>query len=75
MQAAMLFDNTTAIDANDLSIREGLADDPQGLGVEVGLSVGGTEYGTVDDEEVGVGGRQTVIAVVDGAGIGSFFRR
>ena len=74
MQAAVLFDNASTVDADDLPVGEGLTDDSQRFGVEVGLSVGGTEYGTVDDEEVGVGGRQTVVAVVDGSGHREFLQ-
>jgi len=53
----MLFDERTAVDAHDFPVWEGLADDAKSLGVEVGLVVGGTEYGTVDDKEIGIGGR------------------
>ena len=67
MQAAMLFDNTTAIDGHDLAIREGLADETEGCCVEIRLGIGGTEHGPVDDQEVGIGGRQTILTIIDGS--------
>ena len=37
------------------------------------MGIGGAEYGTVDDEEVGIGGRQTVtVLIVDGPRHGQF---
>ena len=65
MQAAVLFDNASTVDADDLPVGEGLTDDSQRFGIEVGLSIGGTEYGIVDDEEVGVGGREAVTLTID----------
>ena len=52
----MLADDGAAVDGHDVASGEGLADDAQGLFVEVGLGLGRAEHGTVDDEEVGVGG-------------------
>ena len=71
MQRAVLADDGAAVDAYDVAIGEGLADDVHGLLVKVGLTVGGYEDGTVDDQIVGVGGGQPLgIVVVDGAGQG-----
>ena len=39
------------------------------------MGIGGTEYGPVDDEEVGIGGRQTVtVLIVDGSRHGQFYQ-
>ena len=70
MQGAVLTDDGATVDAHNLAVREGLANDSYCLCVEVGLGVCGYEYGTIDDQIVGVGGRQAVVAVVDGAGQG-----
>ena len=70
MKTAMLFDDTSAVDAHNLTLREGLADQTERFCVEIRLGVGGTEHGTVDNQEVGIGGRQTILAVVDGSGHG-----
>ena len=68
----MLLDDTSTVDAHDGSAGESLADDAEGLSVEVGLGIGGAEHGSVDDEEVGVGGWQPFALADDGAGMGSF---
>ncbi len=77
MQASVLFDDGTAVDAYDFSVREGLLDGAHSLCVEVGLGVGGHEYGTVHHKIVGIGGRQavamliircTLFIVIDGSG-------
>ena len=52
----MLLDNTSTIDAHDVTIGESLAYQAQGLGIEIGLGVSGTEYGTIDNQEMGIGG-------------------
>jgi hypothetical protein len=65
MEAAMLFDNATTIDGYDLTIRESLANQTEGLCVEIRLGVGGTEHSTVDDQEVGIRGRQTIVLIID----------
>jgi hypothetical protein len=65
MEGTVLLDDGTTVDADDLAIGIGLADDTHGLGIKVGLSVGGHEDGTIDDQIVGVGGGQTV-TVSDG---------
>ena len=48
----MLFDDASTVDTDDLSVREGFADDSQRFGVEVGLGIGGTEHGTIDDRKL-----------------------
>ena len=69
MQTAMLLDNSPTVNANNLSVRESLLDDVHRLLVKVWLVVGGHQYSTVDDQVVGIGGRQTVAIIVeDGAG-------
>ena len=56
----MLLDDGAAIDAHDFAARIGLTDNTHGFGVEVGLSVGGHEDGTIDDQIVGVGGGKAI---------------
>jgi hypothetical protein len=70
MEAAMLFDNTSTVDAYDLTVREGFADETERLRVEIRLGVGGTEYSPINHQEVGISGRQTIPAVIDGSGHG-----
>ena len=65
MEGAVLLDDGATVDSDDFAIGIGLADDAHGLGVEVGLSVGGHQDGTIDDQVVGVGGGETV-TVSDG---------
>ena len=55
----MLFDKGTAITAYDFSIGKCLLDDAHSLCVKVGLVVGGNQYGTINDQIVGVSGRQS----------------
>lgn len=78
VQGTVLADDGPAVDAYDVPVGEGLADDAHGFLVEVGLVVGGYQDGTIDDEVVGIGGGEAVcwllafgnllLAVVDGAG-------
>ena len=68
MQASVLTDDRTAVDAHDFAVRVGQSYHAHGLLVEVGLVVGRHQHGTVDDQIVGIGGRQSVAVVVDGAG-------
>ena len=80
VQGTVLADDGATVDADDVSVGEGLADDAHGFLVEVGLVVGGYQDGTIDDEVVGIGGGEAVcwllafgnllLAVVDGAGQG-----
>ena len=70
MEGTVLLDDGAAIDAHDFAVRIGLTDNTHGLGIKVGLSVGGHEDGTIDDQIVGVGGGQTVALVVYGTGQG-----
>ena len=67
MQAAVLADDGAAIDADHLAVWVSLLDDGTCLVVKIRLSIGGVEYGTVDNQIVSVGGGQTVVAVVNGA--------
>ena len=66
----MLYDDAAAVDAHDLVVGEGIGNGLRRLFVEVGLGIGGIEHRAVDDEEVGVGGWQTLVAVVYRAGHG-----
>ena len=50
----MLLDDTSTIDAHNLPLWKGLANESQGFCVKVWLGVGGAEYSPIDDEEVGV---------------------
>ena len=72
MEGTVLADDSAAVDAHNLAVGEGLSDDSQGFGIEVGLVVGGYEYGTIDDQIVGISGRKPVFVVVDGARQGEF---
>ena len=58
MKTTMLADDRTAVDAHNLAVRERLANGMKCLCVEVGLSVGRHQYGTIDNQIVSVGGRQ-----------------
>ena len=60
----------TGIDADDVEAWEGERDGLAGQGVEVGLSVGGNKYGTIENDEIGVGGWQPFAVVEDGVGHG-----
>ena len=60
MERAVLADDGAAVDGDHLPVGEGLRDEAERLGVEVGLVVGRTEYCPVDDEEISVSGRQTI---------------
>ena len=54
----MLLDDTSTVDANDFSAREGFPNQAQGFCIQIRLVVGRTKHRPVDHEEVGVGGRQ-----------------
>ena len=59
----MLPDDASAIDANQFSVGKCLAYGLARLLVKVGLCVGGKEYGSVDNKEVGICGWQTLLTV------------
>lgn len=65
MEGAVLLDDGTTVDADDFAVGIGLANDTEGLGVEVGLGIGGHQDGAIDDQVVGIGGGETV-TVSDG---------
>ena len=65
MKTAMLFDDTSTVDAHDLTLRKSLTDETKRFCVEIRLGVGGTEHGTVDAQEVGISGRQTIVLIID----------
>ena len=65
MEGAVLLDDGTTVDADDFAVGIGLANDTEGLGVEVGLGIGGHQDGAIDDQVVGVGGGKAV-TVSDG---------
>ena len=62
----MLLDDTSTIDAHNLPIWEGLANESQGFCVEVWLGVSGAEYSPINDEEVGIRGWQSLAFEDDG---------
>ena len=68
VEGAVLTDEDAAVDGDDVVFREGFLELMTGKVIVNGLSVGGHENGAIDDEEVGVGGREAVavIGVVDG---------
>ena len=70
MEGAVLLDDGTTVDADDFAVGIGLANDTEGLGVEVGLGIGGHQDGAIDDQVVGVGGGEAVATVIDRTGEG-----
>ena len=56
----MLFDDTSTVNAHDLSVREGLSDNPEGLLIEIGLVISRTEHRPIHYQEVGIGGRESL---------------
>jgi hypothetical protein len=60
MERAVLTDDGATVDAYDFTVGESLADDAQSFGVEVGLGIGGNEDSAVDNQIVGIGGRQSI---------------
>ena len=70
VEGAVLDDDTLAVDANDVAVGEGVGDGLGGFVVEVELTVGRVEHGTVYYEEVRVGGWQTLAVAIDGSGHG-----
>ena len=67
MQRAVLADENAAIDRYDVVFRESFLQLTPGMLVVLRLPVRGHEDSTVDDEEVGVGGRKpmSIVGVVD----------
>ena len=59
VERAMLDDDGAAVNADNLAVGEGIGDYCGCLGIEVWLGVCGIQYRSVDDEEIGVCGRQT----------------
>ena len=70
----MLLDDATAVDANDLAFREGLANESQGLCVEIRLIIGGNQHSAIDNEEIGVGGWQALTLKDDRAWHRQFYQ-
>lgn len=77
MKGAVLLDEAAAVDAHNLAVGESLANNAQGLCIKIGLGIGRYQYGIVDDQKVGIGGRQavamliircTLFIVIDGSG-------
>ena len=66
----MLTNYYLCINSHDLSIGEGLRNEVHGLLVEIGLTIGGYDDRLVENHEIGIGGRQPLIVVIDGAGHG-----
>ena len=70
----MLFDDTTAIDGDHLTVGESLANQSEGDGIKVWLVIDGTEYSPVDNQEVSVSGRQPLALEKDGSGHREFYQ-
>lgn len=69
MQRTVLANQHTAVDAYNLAAREGFLQHLSRPLVVGRLVIGRVEHGIVNDEEVGVGGRQSLVAfVLDGIG-------
>ena len=64
----MLSDYHTGVDTDDIEAGEGERDGLTGNGVEVGLIVSGNKNGTIEDDEIGVGGRQPFTVIENGVG-------
>lgn len=64
VDGAVLTDDDTGVDRDDVPAGEGFADDAACLGIKVGLIIGRNEDGSVDDEEIGVGGWQSLVIIV-----------
>ena len=63
MKGAVLADEHTAIDGHNVVLREGFLQLATSEIVILWLTIGGKKDGVVDDEEIGIGGRQTVTIV------------
>ena len=63
MKGAVLADEHTAIDGHNVVLREGFLQLATSEIVILWLTIGGKKYGLVDDEEIGICGRQTVTIV------------
>ena len=61
----MLANEDAAIDANDFAFGEGVAQHLGSTLVVVRLVVGRIEHGSINDEEVGIGSRQTLVSFAD----------
>ena len=70
----MLFDDTTAIDGDNLTVGESLANQSEGDGIKVWLVIDRTEYSPVDNQEVSVSGWQPLALEKDGSGHGEFYQ-
>lgn len=68
MQGAVLADEDAAVDGHDVVLGEGSLQLATGKVIILRLTVGGKEDGVVENEEVGVGGRQTmtIVGIEDG---------
>ena len=60
MQGAMLSNDSLTVDTHYLTVGKSLADDAHRLLVEVGLSVGRHQHGSVHHQIVGIGSRQSI---------------
>ena len=65
MDGAVLSDDSPCVDANDVVAGEGFGYCSKCLVVKCGLVIGRHDDGTVDDEKIGVGGRQTLTVADD----------
>lgn len=70
----MLFDDSTAIDGDDLTVGECLANQSEDDGIKVWLVIDRAEYSPVDNQEVSVSGGSRSPSNQIGLGIGSFTR-
>ena len=69
MDASVLFDDTPTVDGYHLAVGEGALDDAYCFGIVFRLLVGGHQYCSVQNQEVGVcGGKLFSVFVVDGRG-------
>ena len=68
VQGTVLLDDRPAVDAYNFPVRESLTNDAHRFSIEVGLCVSGYQYGTINDQIVGISGRQPVLAIIDGTG-------
>lgn len=68
MKTAVLPDDSLTIDAHHFAVRKSLPDDVHSLMVEVGLPVSRHQYGTINDQIVGIGGWKPIALIIDRTG-------
>ena len=74
-RAVLTYDGAT-VDTDDFAVGKHLGDEFHGLGILVWLMIGRTQHSIVHDEEVGIGGWQSLMVfIIDGARHWQFDKR